>query len=202
MPSYTKQPNLPGGTEASPPCPEGDPRVPSAARSDWNPENVHSLRLGSRGNCSKLITRVLVPNAPRAVSGGATESQRARRPPKPTPRAGRCAAGSSSRLLASVGTRRERGAGRRPGERGAGHRARDAGRRAWAQGAGCGVWTRGAGRGVWTRAQGTRCRAWAQGGLSRLWDPAFRTLTSSCHWESLHRIFSFLTSYTKMLYIL
>ena len=37
MPSYTKQPNLPGGTEASPPCPEGDPRVPSAARSDWNP---------------------------------------------------------------------------------------------------------------------------------------------------------------------
>lgn len=83
------------------------------------------------------------------------------------------------------------GAGRRPGERGAGHRARDAGRRAWAQGAGCGVWTRGAGRGVWTRAQGTRCRAWAQGGLSRLWDPVFRTLTSSCHWESLHRIFFF-----------
>lgn len=37
MPSYTKQPNLPVGTEASPPCPEGDPRVPSAARSDWNP---------------------------------------------------------------------------------------------------------------------------------------------------------------------
>lgn len=152
---------------------------------------MHSLRLGSRGNCSKLITRVLVPNAPRAVSGGATESQRARRPPKPTPRAGRCAAGSSSRLLASVGTRQEWGAGRRPGERGAGHRSRDAGRRAWAQGAGCGVWTRGAGRGVWTRAQGTRCRAWAQGGLSRLWDPAFRTLTSSCHWESLHRIFFF-----------
>ena len=37
VPSYAKQPNLPGGTGASPPCPEGDPRVPSAARSDWNP---------------------------------------------------------------------------------------------------------------------------------------------------------------------